>query len=490
MAAQKKRGAEGVQSEAKKTKTVTKGKASSRPLMNTPVPDTPAKSPKQQLTKSSAKSKPQLATKTSAPASTKVSKKSKPKQPEPESEEEDEESDDGVEITMDDDEASSEPEEDDEELSELEDADIDAGLGEMEEDDEAATPSDTEEPVADESALLEGIDSSEGEDSSDEEALGDDANGEDAFKQNQPLVLLRPEVREALEKEKEAQLSKKERKKARKAAGEKEVPSTPGTVYLGRVPHGFYEKEMRAYFSQFGEVTNLRLSRNKKTGASKHFGFIQFTSQEVAKIVAETMDNYLMFGHLLKCKYVPEDKLHPDTWKGANKKFRVIPHNKIQREKHNKTKTPEQHTKLVDKLVKSESKKRKKLEELGIEYDFAGYEGKEVPAESADTGAESGEKDAKRRKTDGKKGKKGGEEKAVEKVVEAPKKKKDGKAEKVPAAPAAKAPAKAAANGKAATPAKSPAKSPAAAAKGGKAPPVLGVKEGGKMKGKAGKKSK
>ena len=35
------------------------------------------------------------------------------------------------------------------------------------------------------------------------------------------------------------------------------------TIYLGHIPHGFYEKEMEGFFSQFGVVTNLRLSRSK-----------------------------------------------------------------------------------------------------------------------------------------------------------------------------------------------------------------------------------
>lgn len=39
-----------------------------------------------------------------------------------------------------------------------------------------------------------------------------------------------------------------------------------GVLYLGRIPHGFYEDEMKAYFSQFGDVTRLRLARNRKVG--------------------------------------------------------------------------------------------------------------------------------------------------------------------------------------------------------------------------------
>jgi len=37
-----------------------------------------------------------------------------------------------------------------------------------------------------------------------------------------------------------------------------------GVLYISHIPHGFYEDQMKSYFSQFGEVTRLRLSRNRK----------------------------------------------------------------------------------------------------------------------------------------------------------------------------------------------------------------------------------
>lgn len=36
-----------------------------------------------------------------------------------------------------------------------------------------------------------------------------------------------------------------------------------GVVYLGHVPHGFYENEMKQYFSQFGHVTNINIPKSK-----------------------------------------------------------------------------------------------------------------------------------------------------------------------------------------------------------------------------------
>ena len=40
-----------------------------------------------------------------------------------------------------------------------------------------------------------------------------------------------------------------------------------------------------------------------QTARSKGYAFVEFACDEVAKIVAETMHNYMMFGRLLKCEY-------------------------------------------------------------------------------------------------------------------------------------------------------------------------------------------
>ena len=148
--------------------------------------------------------------------------------------------------------------------------------------------------------------------------------------------------------------------------------STPGIIYLGRVPHGFYEHEMRSYFSQFGTVTRLRLSRNKKTGHSKHYAFIEFSDDEVAQIVADTMNNYLLFGHILKCKVVPRGNIEyvEQLFKGANKRYKARPTAKIAKALMEKKKPEEAWAKKID----AENQKRKlinsRLRAKGIEYEF------------------------------------------------------------------------------------------------------------------------
>ena len=128
---------------------------------------------------------------------------------------------------------------------------------------------------------------------------------------------------------------------------------------------------MRAYFSQFGEITRLRLSRNRITGRSKHYAFIEFESVSVAKIVAATMDNYLMYGHILKCKYVASEQLHPEIWKGANRRFKRTPWNRIEKKRLDKGKTREQWTERIDREQKRRLAKAEKLKAvLGYDIDL------------------------------------------------------------------------------------------------------------------------
>lgn len=160
-----------------------------------------------------------------------------------------------------------------------------------------------------------------------------------------------------------------------KAIATGETLITPGTMYIGHIPHGFYEDQIRAYFGQFGVVNKVRLARSKKTGGCKGYGYVQFANEDVAMIAADAMNNYLMFDKLLKCKFVPEDKLHPAIWKGANRKFVWRNPAFKEKAKHNKIRTKEQLAKSAKRLVQKERAKRKKLLELGIKYDFPGYEG-------------------------------------------------------------------------------------------------------------------
>lgn len=154
-----------------------------------------------------------------------------------------------------------------------------------------------------------------------------------------------------------------------------EEKSEPGprkcaVVYVGRIPHGFYEEQMREYFGQFGTINRLRLSRNKRTGASKHYAFVEFASPQVAEVVCETMDNYLLFGHILKVKPMDPERVHESMWVGANRKFQAIPWSKVMKQRFDRKKSREWWEAHAAKEIERRQAKNEQLQALGIEYSY------------------------------------------------------------------------------------------------------------------------
>lgn len=177
--------------------------------------------------------------------------------------------------------------------------------------------------------------------------------GDDKFEEHLPLV---------------NSTNEKIKKKTKKGEDQER-----GVIYLGHIPYGFFEEQMRNFFSQFGEITQLRLARNKRTGNSKHYAFIEFSSKEVAKIVSEAMNNYMMFGRTLVSQYIPAEEVHANLFKNANRSFKKIPWRKIERDVFNRDRSTKEQAKRVKNLLKKDEKRKQKLQDLGIDYEFDGY---------------------------------------------------------------------------------------------------------------------
>ena len=221
-------------------------------------------------------------------------------------------------------------------------------------------------------------------------------------------------------------LSKKEkdlqqRREARKPVGFGETTGPGSTiVYLGHIPHGFYEEQMRGFFSQFGTLGRVRLVRNKKvrcppeararmhptsparrrgpptrcrshgnrarlqTGKSKHFAFLEFKHLEVAEIVVKAMNGYLLYSKILVCKILKETDVPPKVFNARpinpDKPFDWL---SAERKRHNEPPTEEQEQKRAKKQGQRDTKRSKAWAELGIEYEFSRPSAAEAPAETS-----------------------------------------------------------------------------------------------------------
>merc|ERR1712060_1023943 len=140
---------------------------------------------------------------------------------------------------------------------------------------------------------------------------------------------------------------------------------TSGIIYLGDVPHGFYESQMRRFFRQFGGVDRIRVARNKR-GKTKHFAFVEFYDAEVAEIVAEAMDGYSIFEHKLRAKVVPRERVYPTLFhgwgpEGDNSEW----HQKKRKEGLEKSKVRPAH--ILNQRIRDKRRlEQEKLRKLGI----------------------------------------------------------------------------------------------------------------------------
>ena len=159
------------------------------------------------------------------------------------------------------------------------------------------------------------------------------------------------------------------------AAGDAALDDGAGSevVYIGHLPHGFYENELRGFFTQFGNVKNVKVSRSKRTARSKGYAFVAFDSAEVAEIACRAINGYIMFGQVLKCSIVKKKDVHPDLFKGCDKKFRAIPWQKIATEIHDKPLTATEQKTRNRRLLRDERKRQKRIADAGIAYEFEGY---------------------------------------------------------------------------------------------------------------------
>jgi nucleolar protein 15 len=145
-------------------------------------------------------------------------------------------------------------------------------------------------------------------------------------------------------------------------------------LYIGHLPAEFTERDLRTFLMQFGKVERIRVSRSVKTGNPRGYAFVKFTVASDAKIVAETLQGYFLGQRRLVCHLVPN--AHARMFYDSDKVIaRRKVHQEQQKKQHNRNLTNVSKLKeITARLVLRERKKRSKLAELGIDYEFPGYE--------------------------------------------------------------------------------------------------------------------
>lgn len=71
-------------------------------------------------------------------------------------------------------------------------------------------------------------------------------------------------------------------------------------IYCGNLPWKMQEKELKEAFESFGEVTSASIIRDKMSGKSRGFGFVEMPNDEEAKAAIKAMNGKEMSGRPIK----------------------------------------------------------------------------------------------------------------------------------------------------------------------------------------------
>ncbi len=79
-------------------------------------------------------------------------------------------------------------------------------------------------------------------------------------------------------------------------------------IYVGNLPHSVSEEELREIFSEYGAVASVKLVKDRFSGQSKGFGFVEMPSNSEADQVIKALNKSIMHGRAIKVNQVQPQK--------------------------------------------------------------------------------------------------------------------------------------------------------------------------------------
>lgn len=67
--------------------------------------------------------------------------------------------------------------------------------------------------------------------------------------------------------------------------------ANPKKLFIGNLSYNVTEDELRDVFSQYGEITDLKIITDRMSGRSKGIAFITYATEEQAQAAIEAMHN-------------------------------------------------------------------------------------------------------------------------------------------------------------------------------------------------------
>jgi len=77
-------------------------------------------------------------------------------------------------------------------------------------------------------------------------------------------------------------------------------------IYVGNLDYALQEDELKQIFSEYGEVTSVKIITDKYTGKGKGFGFVEMLNEKEATTAIKELD-----GTEIKSRAIKVNKARP-----------------------------------------------------------------------------------------------------------------------------------------------------------------------------------
>ena len=71
-------------------------------------------------------------------------------------------------------------------------------------------------------------------------------------------------------------------------------------IYVGNLPYGTTDEDLKAVFGEFGEVSSVNIIKDRMTGNSKGFGFVEMDNDEEGQKAIDEVNGKELQGRPLK----------------------------------------------------------------------------------------------------------------------------------------------------------------------------------------------
>jgi len=62
-------------------------------------------------------------------------------------------------------------------------------------------------------------------------------------------------------------------------------------LYVGNISYNMSDEDLRAVFEEFGEVVRVHVVKDRETGRSKGFAFVEMASEDAGESAVEKLNN-------------------------------------------------------------------------------------------------------------------------------------------------------------------------------------------------------